>query len=195
MGLLKSRTATSSEAEPFTVRSLGDYHPEYGERLAKLIELQVALSDLRSEAVRLEKQLGDTPRPKIRPAVAALLGEESLDERATLSARFREVQQQIADHQAAVALQSARVEEVKGKATIAACEAVKPEYARRVAAMVNALQSAAEARARYRELLDELDRKEIAWLRLGPFEPNFLGERGDGHIERMAREAMEHGYV
>ncbi|KFC68431.1 hypothetical protein FF80_01871 [Devosia sp. LC5] len=184
-----------TKSEPYVAQSLADSNAEYGVRAGRLAELRVALNGLRSEAVALERELGRTPAPVMRPSVAALLGDEVVDERTGKATRMAELRRLIADHEAAVELQTARVNESKGAANIAACDAAKPEYGRRVAALAAALETVAAARADYQELVNAFDAEEISWTRLGVFVPNFLGPQGDGHIERFVREAKEYGYV
>lgn len=184
-----------TKSDPYVVQSLADSNAEYGVRAGRLAELKVALSELRSKAVAIERELGRTPAPVMRPSVAALLGDEVVDERTGKATRLAELRRLIADHEAAVAMQTARANEAKGVATLAACEAAKPEYGRRVAALASALEAVAVARAEYQALISAFEAEEISWTRLGVFVPNFLGVQGDGHIERFVREAMEYGYV
>ncbi|MHA6297853.1 hypothetical protein [Devosia sp. CAU 1758] len=184
-----------TKSKPYAVQSLADSHADYGVRVSRLAELQGALSALRSEAVALERELGRTPAPVVRPSVAALLGDEVVDERSGKASRLAELRRTIADHEAAVQLQTARADEAKGVATLAACEAAKPEYGRRVAALAAALEAVAVARADYQALVSAFDAEDISWTRLGVFVPNFLGPLGDGHIERFAKEAKGYGYV
>jgi hypothetical protein len=190
MGILPSK-----KPAPYVVQSLADSNAEYGVRARRLTELQVALSTLRSEAVALERDLGRTSAPVMRPSVAALLGDEVVDERTGKATRLADIRRAIADHEAAVQLQTARATEAKGVATLAACEAAKPEYGRRVAALAAALQTVAAARAEYQALVNAFEAEEISWTRLGVFVPNFLGPLGDGHIERFVKEAKDAGYV
>ncbi|UXN70585.1 hypothetical protein N8A98_05165 [Devosia neptuniae] len=190
MALLKK-----TRSAPYVVQSLADSNAEYGLRAGRLAELQTALSALRTEALALDRELGRTTAPAMRPSVAALLGDEIVDERTGKSTRLLELRRTIADHEAAIELQKARVNEAKGVATIAACQAAKPEYGRRVAALAAALEAVAGARADYQQLVTAFEAEDISWTRLGVFIPNFLGTQGDGHIERFIREAKEAGYV
>lgn len=184
-----------TKSNPYVVQSLADSNAEYGVRARRLAELQVALSGLRSEAVALERELGRTPAPVVRPSVAALLGDEVVDERSGKASRLADIRRAIADHEAAVQLQTARANEARGVATLAACEAAKPEYARRVAALAAALQTVAVARGEYQALINAFEAEDLSWTRLGVFVPNFLGPLGDGHIERFVKEAKGYGYV
>lgn len=184
-----------TRTKAYVVQSLADSNAEYGVRASRLAELQVALSALRSEAVALDRELGRTPAPVIRPSVAALLGDEVVDERTGKATRLAELRRLIADHEAAVEMQTARVNEAKGVATLAACEAAKPEYGRRVAALASALEAVAVARTEYQQLVTAFEAEGISWTRLGVFVPNFLGPQGDGHIERFVKEAKDAGYV
>ncbi|OCP06132.1 hypothetical protein BBX50_23985 [Ensifer sp. LC11] len=74
------------------------------------------------------------------------------------------------------------------------CDTVKAEYGRRVVKVCQALEAVAEARADFDELRDQFEREDLAWSRLVPLSPTFLGDPRDGHIPRYLKEAREAGY-
>ncbi|MEQ8600948.1 MAG: hypothetical protein RLP98_13580 [Devosia sp.] len=189
MALLSKKNA------PFVAPTMAETDADYAQRVERLATLNTALTELRQEQRRIERELADTPAPSVRPSVAALLGDEAVDARTALRTRLAEVNRSISDHDAAVTLQKARVEEARGRASLAVCEAVKPEYGKRVAAMITALEAANDARLELRRLVDDLDADGVGWTRLGVFEPVWLGDARDGHVQRIAREAKAAGYV
>ncbi|QYO75329.1 hypothetical protein [Devosia salina] len=187
--------ALMKKQAPFEAPTMAETDTDYAARVERLGTLNAALSSLRQEQRRIERELADTPAPAVRPSVAALLGDETVDARTALRSRLAEVNRSISDHDAAVTLQKARVEEARGRASLAVCEAVKAEYGMRVAAMVTALEAAHEARLDLRRLVDDLEADGVSWTRLGVFEPVWLGDARDGHVQRIAREAKAAGYV
>lgn len=185
----------SKKPAPFTVPTMAETDSEYASRLERLTALSVSLSNLNSERHRVDRELAASPPPSVRPSVAALLGDDTVDERVALRTRLGEIKRAITDHEAAIELQKQRVDEARGRASQAVCVAVKPEYSRRVAALVKALEEAHAARMELRHLVDDLESDGVSWTSMGVFEPNFLGDRHDGHVQRLAREAKEAGYV
>lgn len=190
MALLKKTSPA-----PFVVPTLADSDPDYRERVARFAALNTSLSDLSRERRRIETELAATPAPAVRASVAALLGDEQVDARTALRTRLDEVRRSITDHETAIELQRRRVEEARGRASTAVRAIVKAEYGRRVAALVRALETAHEARLSLRELVDDMEADGVSWVGLGVFEPTFLGDREDGHVQRLAREARAAGYV
>lgn len=71
----------------------------------------------------------------------------------------------------------------------------RPEYAKRVKAMVAAIKALADARADYEALIDDFVANDIAWTSLTPLQPTFCGDRHDGHLQRWLRAAREAGYA
>ncbi|MDR6635103.1 hypothetical protein J2X72_003915 [Phyllobacterium sp. 1468] len=87
-----------------------------------------------------------------------------------------------------------RLADARSKASLAVCAKVKPEYARRVKAMADALEQVQVARAQYDELRSDLDANDVSWGSLVPMTPAFLGDYRDGHIPRWLGEAKRAGY-
>lgn len=189
MGILKK-----PKIEQYVPPKMADLSAEYRERCERLQALHTGLGRLRQEHDQLERQLADTPAPVVRPGVAKLLGDETVDERVSLRARLEEVKRSITDHEHAIDLQQARIREARVGAATLVLDEVKPEYGRRVAALAKALEAAAAAREDLYRLTSDLEADDVPWLRLGVFNPSFLGDRQDGHVQRFVREAKEAGY-
>lgn len=185
----------SKKPPAFAVPTMAETDAEYVSRLERLTSLTSSLAGLNAERRRVDRELAASPVPAVRPSVAALLGDEEVDARVALRIRLVEINRSITDHETAIELQKRRVEEARGRASLAVCDAVKPEYSRRVIALVAALETAHAARVDLRRLVDELEADGVAWTRLGVFEPTFLGDQQGGHVQRLAREAKDAGYV
>ncbi|OKP81176.1 hypothetical protein BTE77_02365 [Ensifer adhaerens] len=185
---------TPSTTEPFRVPSLAEASTEYASIVDKQQELQERQSALTAERRELEAKVAAAPVPAYRPAIATLLG-ESVESTSAELARLKEISALDADIKAALDILRQRSEGARGKASMVVCDSIKPEYARRVAAICKALEVVHEARAAYTELVDDLERNNISWTRLGPMQPTFLGSLHDGHVHRYIAEARGLGYV
>lgn len=192
MAFLKKPAA--SPAEPFRVPSLSEASTEYAALIDKQQELLTQQSSLNAERRDLLRKIEESPAPTLRPGVAALLGETS-DSTTGLRTRLGEVQRTLTDIDAALEVIRQRLAVARTGASKAICAAARPEYGRRVAAVCEALQAVATARAAYDELRDEFDRQDVSWASLGPVSLGFLGDARDGHVHRFLREAKEAGYV
>ncbi|WP_439496841.1 hypothetical protein [Bosea sp. (in: a-proteobacteria)] len=189
MAFLKKTTTP----EPFRVPSLAEASTEYAGLIAKRAELLAQQSTLTAERRDLEQKIADAPAPAMRPGVAALLGETS-DSTTGLRARLAEVQKLGADITAALEIVRQRLAVARGAASKTICAMARPEYGRRVAAICDALQALAAARAAYDDLRFEFDTQDVSWGSLVPMSPNFLGDARDGHIQRYLSEAKGAGY-
>jgi len=190
MGILKKAAAV---AEPFTVPSLESVSTEY----ARLVEQRTALSAedtaLREESERLYQTIRTMPVPKIPVAVAEKLGDAVEDSKSKLTARYREIERERAVIDAALTELRRRIDEAKGHASFTVCEMVKPEFAKRVTAICEALKAVHAARMDYVQLIDALNAEDVQWTRLGSVGLGFLGDHIDGHIQRVIREAVREG--
>jgi len=191
MALLKKSAAV---AEPFVVPSLESVSSEYGRLISQRASLSAEDTALREEAERLYEQIRTMPAPKIPVAVAEKLGDAVEDSKAKLTARYREIERERAVIDAALAELRRRIDVEKGRASVAVCEVVKPEFGKRVAAAAKALEAAHAARMAYVQLIDALNAEDVQWTRLGSMSFGFLGDHLDGHVQRFIREAKEHGY-
>lgn len=171
-----------------------DSDPAYAALIAKKAELTAKLQENRREHRELSQQLREAPQPAFRPGVAELLG-EAAGTAPNLRPRLAELAREEGDITTALSVVGDRLREARGQASVAICEAMRPEYGRRVAAVVAALQEVQAKRAELETLIDQLECEDIAWTRLTPFRFNFLGDARNGHVAQSIKEAREAGYV
>src|SRR3954468_3191450 len=183
-------------AEPFRIPSLAEASPEYAALLQKQNDLYALQSKLNGELRDMQKQIDATGdrSPRVSTRVAELLG-DAPDSAPMLRKQAADIRKELADVEAAIEIVRRRLTEAKGPASVAACQISKPEYGRRVVAVVRALESLAEARADYDDLRNQLEAEDIAWTSLVPMSLGFLGDRHDGHLTRAVKEMREAGYV
>ena len=191
MSFLKKQAAGA--AEPFRVPRLAEASSEYASLVDKRAELLTQQSTLNAERHDLLRKIEEAPAPAMRPGVAALLGETS-DSTTGLRARMSEVQRTLQDIEAALEVVRQRLAVARTGASKTICAAARAEYGRRAAAICEALQAVAVARAGYDDLRDQFDRQDVSWGSLGPLDLRFLGDARDGHVQRFIREAKEAGY-
>jgi hypothetical protein len=194
MALLKK--STSAAAEPYVVPSLAEVDDVYAGLLTKRADLSAKMNALMTEKRALEKAIeADTSR-EVRPAIAELLGDEP-GTKALNRKRLAEVRAEIADVDMAQTVLEQRIRDAKGAASAAVCARVRPEYAKRVQAMVAAARALDEAHAAYDELRNQFDAEDVAWTSLIPMTPAFLGAsyEPDRRLARFVREAKEAGYA
>jgi len=185
----------SAPAAEFRVPSLGEVDAEYHELEQKIVGLRNDQSATAREIAELEQDLRTRRAPAMSSGVAALLGEvvdTTLEKR---PARLVELRKHAADIEAAVEILQRHLADRRGQASAAVRAAVKDEYRRRVAAVAEALLQANVAHLELVEIIDQLERGDVAWTALGPMQPNFLGDARDGHVHRYLKEARELGYV
>jgi len=191
------KTAVPSAAR-FVVPSLADASPEYAALVRRQAELNASYASLLAEKRRLEKEVAADPAPRIRPGVAALLGDDPVDSRSAKLSRLADLRQAASDHETALATIQRRIAEATGPASAKVRAAVKPEFARRVAVLCQALAAVDDAREAYEQIRIGLDAEGVEWTALGPVGLGFLGDRVDGRsfqIQRVLREAREDGHV
>jgi len=191
MAILKKKSA-----DEFRVPALAEASPEYAALLQKQAELQARQSALRDQRREVEREIAAQPPATMRVSarVAELLGDEP-DSAPNLQRRLAEVRSAEHDVEEAVEIVRRRLADARGMASVAVCTAVRPEYARRVKAMVSAVSALQDARADYDALVDDLVANDVAWTSLVPMHPTFCGDRHDGHLARYLRDAKEAGYV
>lgn len=184
----------TKKTESFRVPSLGEADPEYGLMHAKLVELRADTSVTSREIRELEADMRARPAPAVRPDVAALLGEAVDPSLSGRSARLADLRRRASDLDAAVAIIGRRLAERRTTASAAVRALVRDEYARRVAAVAEALQGVNAAHIALLDIIDQFEREDVAWTSLGPMQPNFLGDPRDGHVQRYLMEARGLGY-
>ncbi|GLS34512.1 hypothetical protein GCM10010869_01000 [Mesorhizobium tianshanense] len=110
--------------------------------------------------------------------MAALLGDspssKSSKRKAIADARHR-----IAVGETALAEIQKRRLALETKSNKAVCDAVRPEVAKRVAALVAALQAADVAHGELNELILAIEAEGVSWASLGPIRPFFMGDHRD----------------
>lgn len=183
----------AASAEEFRVLTLAEANPEYAALVEKRQDLLAQQASLNAERRDLEQKIAEAPAPTMRPGVAALLGETS-DSTTGLRARLGEVQRTLSDIDAAIEVIRQRLAVARTSASKAICQAARPEYGRRVAAICDALKAVAVARAAYDDLRNAFDCEDVSWGSLGPLDLRFLGDARDGQVERFIREAKGAGY-
>lgn len=192
MAILKKQATAQPEAE-FRVPSLEEASAEYAALVAQRSGLTQRGADTRAERRDIERKIAEAPAPIMRAGVAELLGETS-DSTSGLRTRLAEVSKLERDIGSALEVIRQRLAVARTGASKAICAAARPEYGRRVAAICDALQAVAVARAAFDDLRDEFERQDVSWASLGPISLGFLGDARDGHIQRFVREAREAGY-
>lgn len=183
-------------AEPYRIPSLGEASPEYAALLQKQSDLYALQSKLNGELRDMQKQIDATGdrSPRVSTRVAELLG-DAPDSAPMLRKQAADIRKELADVEAAIEIVRRRLTEAKGPASVAACQISKPEYGRRVVAVVKALEALAEARADYDDLRNQFEVEDVAWTSLVPMSLGFLGDRHDGHLTRAVKEMREAGYA
>lgn len=182
--------------EPFIVPSLSDASPDYAALIAKKTELQAKHSELTRERRTLEKAIAADTSRETPVRVAELLGDEpgskSLNRR-----RIAEIASVASDIDAAIRVIDQRIRDAKGAASQLVCAATRPEYGRRVKAMVDAAKLLDAAHKHYDELRFQFEAEDVAWGSLIPMTPSFLGgsNEPDRRLARFVREAEAAGYA
>ncbi|WP_339033788.1 hypothetical protein WHZ78_18450 [Bradyrhizobium symbiodeficiens] len=184
-----------TNTEAFVVPSLAESDPSYAALVAKQNELLARQSTLRDQRREVEREIAAQPATTLRVSanVAKLLGDEA-DSEPMLKARLAEIRIASRDLEEATEIVRRRLADARGPASTAVCAVVRPEYAKRVKAMVAAVLALQAARNDYDALVDDLVANDISWTSLVPLQPTFCGDRHDGHLTRYLRAAKEAGY-
>lgn len=191
--------------EPFRVRSLAEADPGYATLLEKQGELRAARSRLDAEEGELLFKLSNA-KPSDAPVnrrVAALLGEE-VDESDPavdgLRARFTACQAERRDVDAALRVVEDRLRAARMAASRVIAGEAEPEFRRRASALALALAAAYEAHLAVEEVIDALQRADVAFVR-SPFMDGravpLFGHTWDrqGRVAAWFREAVKAGLV
>lgn len=187
------------KTEKFRVPALGELDSVYKDletRRSLLLEKQTANT---REQRSVQEKLAARPAAQYSDNVAELLGESGSgsggESEHGLTEKLKKLQAEGRDIEVALSVIARRLEEQRIQANKLVVEASRREYGRRVAAVVHALQGVAAARADYDELRFQFEDLDIRWSSLVPLSLGFLGDPADGHVQRVAREAKENGYV
>lgn len=184
-----------SKTTTYRVPTLAEADAEYAAMEAKLGELQAEAGQTDSEINLLEADIRSRPSPRIQAGVAALLGETVDQSLTSRPAKLAELRMHAADIEAATEIIRRRLIDRRGPASVAACAIVRSEYGTRIAALVDALDAVQAARLHADALLNDLEAEGAQTSYLPAVRANFLGDRNDGPIHRLKREAMEAGYA
>ncbi|MBS3649673.1 hypothetical protein KEU06_13755 [Pseudaminobacter sp. 19-2017] len=185
----------SAPAQAFRVPTLADASPEYAALIEKQAAIQAEQTTLAAERRELEKQIAADTAPEVRPAIAELLG-DAPGTKALNRKRVAEIVARERDIAAALDVLRGRIGEARTKASRLVCEQIKPEYARRVAAMCKAMEGLDAAHRDYDRLRHDLEAEDVAWLSLIPMAPQFLGASHEPgrRIMTYIDEARKAGY-
>lgn len=192
MAILKKTAA----AEPYRVPSLAESDPDYAALIAKKAELLDKHAELTRERRTLEKAIAADTSREVRPSIAELLGDEP-GTKALNRKRVADIIALLSDIDAAIRTVEQRLRDAKTKASVAVCAAARPEYTRRVRAMVAAAKLLDAAHREYDELRHQFDAEDVSWGSLVPMTPGFLGasNEADRRLARFIREAEVAGYA
>ena len=182
--------------EEFRVPSLSEVDATYKDLQQRRMILADKKAGLAREQAAIEADIGSRAPLPYSSSVAALLGEDADAETENRPrARLKELKAEIRDIEIAIEVIDRRLAEQKPRANAAVLAACRPEYGRRVRALVDALQAVSTARAAYDQMRNEFEANDIQWTALVPLGLGFLGDARDGHVQRIVREAREAGYV
>lgn len=188
------------QAPTFSVPNLADISTEYVALTEKRDKLAAQLGKLQTEHSALMEEIAQetvSQASRERDArVALLLGDESVASISRPHARLSEINREIPDLKAALAVLGDQIGQARYRASEKILDDVRPMYAQRIEAICNALLVLRTASADYVALTDELREKDISWLSLNPMPAGFAGNPHDrnGRIGNYLREAARHGY-
>ncbi|MET3523744.1 hypothetical protein [Mesorhizobium abyssinicae] len=171
-----SRVAPKEKpTDAYRVPSLAESDTNYSTLIAKRTELTDRFNELTPEEL-----LGDEPGTK-----------------ALNSKRLAEVRAEKSDHEVALKTVEQRIRDAHTAASRAACAAVRPEFGRRVKAMVAAMKALDVAHQSFHELCHDLDAEDIRYGQLGQVKPFYLGDATDParRIASYIKEAEAAGYA
>ncbi|KQZ99571.1 hypothetical protein ASD64_14665 [Mesorhizobium sp. Root157] len=193
MALLKKSAPVASE--PYRVPSLSEADGGYAALQVRRGELQDKQRELSTEQRALQKAIASDTSHEVRPSIAELLGDEP-GTKAFNRKRLAKVNTDISDLDQALRVIDQRIRDARGAASRVVCASARPEYARRVRAMVAAMRTLDEAHKAYDELRWQLEAEDIAWTSLVPMSPVWLGSsnEADRRITRFIRDAEAAGY-
>lgn len=185
----------SSAPAPFRALPMAEAHAEYGRMVERVTALSDQLAALQRERKSLEAEIAADTSPKVSPAVAALLGEEP-NPASKARARLEECRREAADVDTALSIAERRKRQYEGQASKAICDAARPEMAKRMAALLAALEAADSANKAVSEVIFAVEAEGASADYFGPVRPHFLGGPIDParQIPRFIRDAKEAGY-
>jgi hypothetical protein len=197
--MLGRKPKSAPTTDHFKVPSLADAGGDVAALDAKRRELEARRGELEAERTRLWAAASAGP-DEGDAAVAELLGDErdpGSPSRQTARARLTEIARESQAVAKALDVVGERIRAARGKASKVIREAVRPEYATRVAAVAKALSAAHAAHLSFNQLVEDLNAADVAWT-LTPLSPHLLlGDPRDGHgaMARWFRDAQAAGYI
>lgn len=185
----------SAPTAPFRAQSLAEAHADYGRVVDRVTALSSRLTDLRRERRALEAEIAADTSPRVSPAVAALLGEEPTPA-SKARTRLAECLKEASDVETALAIAERRKRDFGSQAGKAVCDAARPEMAKRMAALLSALEAADAANQAVSEVIFAVEAEGASADYLGPVRAYFLGGPIDParQIARFVRDARGAGY-
>ncbi|WP_192359501.1 hypothetical protein [Mesorhizobium mediterraneum] len=190
------RIAPKAKPDAYRVLSQAEALPELGSLLEKENEISTSVRADRAELKLLERELAVDATPEVHPDVAALLG-DSPSSKASKRKAIADTRHRIAVGETALVEIQKRRLSLETKASLAVCDAVRPEIGKRVGALVAALQAADVAHGELNELILAIEAEGVSWASLGPIRPHFLGNASDGsgRIANYLKDVREAGYA
>ncbi|TPL39233.1 hypothetical protein [Mesorhizobium sp. B2-4-8] len=183
-------------ADAYRVPTLTECSDTYAGLRAKQADMNTEMSAVVAERRGLEKAIAADTSREISPTVAELLG-DAPSGKALSRRRVGELKQREADLAAALRIVEQRITDAHIEASRAACAAIRPEFAKRVGVMVEAMKVLDAAHQSFEDLCRDLEAEDIRYGTLGQMKPFFLGDAkdGSGRIANYLKEAREAGYA
>lgn len=160
-------------ADEFILPTLETSSSDYAGLVAKRQELHELLSALNKEAGDLDSKIAAAPNAPHSAAIARLLGDPE-DAAPNLRKRRHEVSGAITDCETALGVIAKRIVAAREVASKTACDAIRGEYRRRLAAVCSAAKALEVARSNHDELLNDLEREDINLGYLRPVRAHFV---------------------
>lgn len=182
------------------VRSLSDAAADYAAAKDLLTKLRASLTKLDREDDDIRFRLFNRkPGAEKTNRVAALLGEAVDDDNVApdgLTARLREIASERVDLRAAIEIAQQRVSAARHGASKIICAEVRADYAARVVRIAKALVEAAEANTSLVDLVNDLEREDVAFTGyLAPMQATtFVGFRGE-RVAAYLRDSVAAGFI
>jgi hypothetical protein len=189
-------TPKAKAADVYRVPTLEECSDIYAGLKVKKFDMNNEMSAAVTERRALEKAIAADTSREVPSAVAELLG-DAPSGKAMSRRRVAELKQREADLEVALRIVDQRLTDAHGEASRLACAAIRPEFAKRVGAMVDAMKVLDEAHQAFETLCMDLEAEDVRYGTLGQMKPFFLGSAADGsgRISNYIKEAREHGYA
>ncbi|BBC00200.1 hypothetical protein BE61_56560 [Bradyrhizobium elkanii USDA 61] len=190
--------ALKSAKQEFLVPTLSEASPQYAELAQRKRDLLAQKVTIEADISRTSKALRAPAAPRINAEVARLIGDEVPSDGSYPSRqRLGELQQQLRELNAAIAIIESRLGIERGKTSMLICDQVRDEHRRRARDVCFKLLELREAMLAYTELADALNEREIAWGSLSPSQLLALGHPLDPQSRTAIylRSMVSHGFL